>query len=183
MQVLFQRSRISHWSSFLNTVSFSTNKTWVAVVLRSTIPVAKWGKVIPAWQWIKNVSKLEFEYRKITIWVQKQTNYHFYQYCNPRPHYRLSKSAMDRRWDLSKLTTHQAPMALRPEGNISFSTPHSHSLVSVSQSHFCNTIPWKHKQIILWHWWNLNISTCEPTELCIVYWSEEAREFHSTCRK
>lgn len=48
MQVFFHRSSMLYCKSFLNTVSFSTTKTYVAVVRRSVIPDVKCGKSMPA---------------------------------------------------------------------------------------------------------------------------------------
>lgn len=48
MQALLHRSSMLCCKSFLNTVSFSTTKTYVAVVRRSVMPDVRCGKIIPA---------------------------------------------------------------------------------------------------------------------------------------
>ena len=54
MQLLFHRSNRLFCSKLLNTVSFSTSRIRVAVVLKSIIPAVKCGSVIP---WNKNKNK------------------------------------------------------------------------------------------------------------------------------
>lgn len=121
IHALFHRSMILHCSNFLKTVSFSTTKMWVAVVLRSIIPLVKCGNVIPI-EWKIRQNSIHFYLKKNSFkWYFfsniQEILYHFYQYCSRWQHYSANKFPMVQRWVLWMLIERQVPKVSHPKGS------------------------------------------------------------------